>query len=187
MAKSTNYDVANQFCKNQGAHLFEPRSEITNKLVFDKSVEVFGGAHKSWIGINDIVTEGEFIFESSGEKVNLFFWDSGNGPGDNDDCVLFGHANKNNEKWYDRPCTEQSYSICESEHLETIEDIKADILINAANITDNENSIAAFAESNSEDIATINLEIENINGSMANNAADIKTNKNAIDILTGNT
>ena len=112
MEKSTNYDDANQFCKNQGARLFEPKSEMTNKLVFEKSVQVFGGEFQSWIGINDIAIDGEFVFESSGEKVSLFLWHPKNKFRSNEDCVMFGWP-YNKEKWADRPCDENWYSICE--------------------------------------------------------------------------
>ena len=110
--KNTNYDVAKQFCKNQGAHLFEPKSEPTNKLVFDKSFEAFGGEYKSWIGINDLAIEGEYVFTSSGEKVSSFFWSSGNTFGGAEDCVLVGYPGYK-EEWFDRPCSGLAYSICE--------------------------------------------------------------------------
>ena len=58
---NTTYDDANQFCKTQGARLFEPKSEATNTFVFDISVEVFKGEFQSWIGINDMENEGEYV------------------------------------------------------------------------------------------------------------------------------
>ena len=42
VAERKNFEAAKQYCKKQGARLFEPRSRTINKLVFDKSVEVFG-------------------------------------------------------------------------------------------------------------------------------------------------
>jgi len=113
MAEYKNYDDANQYCKKQGARLFEPRSKTINKLVYDKSVEVFGGVGETWIGINDIATEGEFVFTSSGEKVSLFIWSIGNRFRDRDDCVLFGYNSDHNEKWYERTCSGRNYFICE--------------------------------------------------------------------------
>ena len=112
MEKSASYDDANQFCKNQGARLFEPKSEATNRLVFDKSVEVFKGEHQSWIGINDMDDEGEYVFTSSGEKVSSFFWSAYNTFKDTEDCVIMGWPSVQ-WKWYDRPCSENLYSICE--------------------------------------------------------------------------
>ena len=38
MKEKKNYDDANQFCKNEGTRLFEPRSKTINKLVFDKTL-----------------------------------------------------------------------------------------------------------------------------------------------------
>ena len=110
MEKSTNYDDANQFCKNQGARLYEPKSEATNKLVFDKAAEVFKGEHRSWIGINDMDDEGEFVFTSSGKKVSSFFWHPYNVLRSTEDCVVM---EQKYWKWSDRPCSENWYSICE--------------------------------------------------------------------------
>ena len=101
---------ANQFCKNQGAHLYEPKSEATNKLVFDKAAEVFKGEHRSWIGINDMDDEGEFVFTSSGKKVSSFFWHPYNVLRSTEDCVVM---EQKYWKWSDRPCSENWYSICE--------------------------------------------------------------------------
>ena len=112
MEKNTSYDVASQFCKNQGAYLFQPKSEKTNKSVFDKSIEVFGGEYQSWIGINYKAAQGGFVFESSREKVPSFFWHPDNQHRSIDDCVLMGYPGQK-EKWSDRPCSESSYSICE--------------------------------------------------------------------------
>ena len=112
MEEKTSYDVANQFCKNQGARLFEPKSEATNKLVFDKAAEVFEGEHRSWIGINDMDDEGEFVFTSSGKKVSSFFWHPYNVLRSTEDCVLMGWPSQQWE-WSDRPCSENWYSICE--------------------------------------------------------------------------
>jgi len=118
MAEHKNYDDANQYCKKQGARLFEPRSKTINKLVFDKSVEVFRGVGETWIGINDIATEGEFVFTSSGEKVSVFIWSIGYINGvftfkDRKDCVLFGYNSDHNEKWYEKKCSWRNYFICE--------------------------------------------------------------------------
>ena len=110
--KNTNYDVAKQFCKNQGAHLFEPKSELTNKLVFDKSFEAFGGEYQSWIGINDMDDEGEYVFTSSGEKVSSFFWHPVNWFSDAEDCVVMGWP-KGQWEWSDFHCSENWYSVCE--------------------------------------------------------------------------
>ena len=106
--ESKNYDEANKFCKARGARLFEPRTKAINKLVFDKSVEVFGDVFELWIGINDMITEGDFVFTSSGENVMTFSWSVNNRHTDN--CVTLGAFNEN---WFDRSCTRNYRFICE--------------------------------------------------------------------------
>ena len=112
MDRSFTYDGANQYCINQGGRLFEPRSELTNKAVYDKSVEVFGSTRKTWIGINDIDTEGEFVFQSSGEQIIFTFFSTGNANTNSENCVQLGFSSPY-EYWFDRPCDESQYSICE--------------------------------------------------------------------------
>ena len=98
----------------QGACLFEPRSIPVNKLVFNKSIEVWGGKHVAWIGINDKNVEGEFVFTSSREKVTVTDWYTGepNNNGDSEDCIVFGFYHYN-RKWNDVPCSNTHSFICE--------------------------------------------------------------------------
>ena len=115
MNEKKAYAVANQYCKNEGARLFEPKSETANKAVYDKAVEVFGGNPeiKTWIGINDIATEGKWVFESSGIEVSSAFWHKRNQVIGEQDCVIFGYFSDNWENWLDRKCDEKNYFICE--------------------------------------------------------------------------
>ena len=103
----------NYYLINQGARLFEPRSIPVYKSVFTKSIEVWGGKHVAWIGINDKNVEGEFVFTNSREKVTVTDWYRGepNNYGGNQDCVNFGHFR--NRKWNDAPCTQEHFFICE--------------------------------------------------------------------------
>ena len=104
----------NHYFINQGARLFEPRSKATNKLVSDKSKEVFNGRHNNkfpWIGINDRNTESQFVYTSSGERIIISNWKSGepNNYGGNENCVHFDF----NEVWNDDLCSKHFYFICE--------------------------------------------------------------------------
>ena len=94
-------------------------------MVFDKSIEVFGGENVTWIGINKRKTKGQFVYASSGENITLSDWGS-NQPDNkgcdltNDlicvfssqtaDCVVIGYEK---EKWHDSLCTWELYFICE--------------------------------------------------------------------------
>ena len=110
---SKNYNDANKFCKNKGARLFEPRSKNINTLVFDKSVEVFGGTKRTWLGIIDFNTPGVYVFASNGEKISTFIWASGQPNDRSERCVVFGYRTGAQEKWYDRDCSDKNYFICE--------------------------------------------------------------------------
>ena len=99
-------------------------------MVFDKSQEVFGGKYVAWIGINDKKTEGEFVYTSSGEKINFSIWGSNqpdntcgwagwlaslyyNEPclvSQSPDCAVIGYKD---EKWHDGLCLWQLNFICE--------------------------------------------------------------------------
>ena len=61
---SSYYENAKQYCIQQGARLYEPRSKSLSKLVYDKSIEVFGGSYEVWVGVNDIFQEGSYVFTS---------------------------------------------------------------------------------------------------------------------------
>lgn len=106
-----NYDDAKQNCSNQRGRLFEPRSITINKLIYEKSVEVFGDPEVSWIGINDLLAEGNYVFSGNEEKVDLMMWDPSNTISDDQDCIEFGW--NNNESWTDRSCTNNYFFICE--------------------------------------------------------------------------
>ena len=109
MAEKKNYEDANQYCKNLGARLFEPRSKTINKLIYGKSVEVFGAKFETWIGINDIINDGEYVFTSNGEKVTTLIWDSSQpNPGDEQDCIVIDV-----ERWWDKTCNKNRHFICE--------------------------------------------------------------------------
>ena len=99
-----------------GARLFEPRSIPVQNLVFTKSIEVWGGENKAWIGINDKSVEGEFVFASSGENINVTDWKPYE-PNDlnNQDCVTYSaYSNYNgNHYWDDDRCSNIYSFICE--------------------------------------------------------------------------
>jgi len=115
MKERKNYDEANKFCKTKGARLFEPRTKAINKLVFDKSVEAFGDVSHTWIGINDMINEGHFVFTSSGENVMTFIWSTFNNLYDDQDCVAFAISSgpRDSENWFDLPCSKNYRFICE--------------------------------------------------------------------------
>ena len=82
-------------------------------MIFNKSVEVFGGIKNSWIGINDMNAEGVYVFTRSVEKIVNFVWGTSQPTGAKENCNSFGFDVGHSKKWTDRPCSEINYFICE--------------------------------------------------------------------------
>ena len=68
------WNDALEACKEIDAHIFEPREkpESEDDLAF-LSYDGFGGSEDTfiWTGINDRAKNGEFVYESTGEKVTF--------------------------------------------------------------------------------------------------------------------
>ena len=140
VAEHSGHNLLNLYCfkipqlshTNQGGRLFEPRSKAINKLVFDESQEMFAyDVHGiAWIGINDRKTEGEFVYTSSGEKINFSVWGKDQpskicnwggwltslyynepcGISQSPHCLVIGYED---EKWWDGICQMPLNFICE--------------------------------------------------------------------------
>ena len=65
------------------------------------------------MGVNDMNTEGVYVYSSNGETMTFEFdWDSNNVVKDSEDCMAFGDDDCK-DGWCDRPCTEEYRFICE--------------------------------------------------------------------------
>ena len=68
-------------CKALGGKLFEPRSKEENDGVVDlvksKVSKSYRQQFKIWIGVNDINTEGKFVYSSNGQPVDYTNWKPG--------------------------------------------------------------------------------------------------------------
>ena len=67
----------------------------------------------TWIGVDDISNNGQWVYSSSGEAVNFTPWASGlPSTQDNHDCVHLGDID-NIDKWFNSPCSTNCRFICE--------------------------------------------------------------------------
>jgi hypothetical protein len=71
-----------------------------------------------WIGLNDTVTEGDFVWVSSGNMASGVYtkWatDEPNDAHDNEDCVEIIYTSGN---WNDEICSQVWHYICEKESI----------------------------------------------------------------------
>merc|ERR1711860_292427 len=97
-----SHDDAYMYCKRKisGGQLFEPRSKVQNDYAKDL-VDAIDGVifpNPLWIGINDHMEEGKFVYSKSDEPILFENWESGQPNGaTKQNCVILRH---NNKKWY---------------------------------------------------------------------------------------
>merc|ERR1712062_259309 len=109
-----SHDDAYMYCKRQipGGQLFEPRSKIQNDYGKDLVDAIDGEIFTSspiWLGINDHMEEGKFVYSKSEEPILFENWHSGQPNGEtSQNCVAFY-----NKKWYTTTCASNYRFICE--------------------------------------------------------------------------
>lgn len=81
--------------------------------MLQKSILILGG--HTWVGLNDIAEEGEFVWTDGSTKTYANFQNNEpNNYGGNEDCVSL-HSN-NNGKYGDHPCLYNERFICETNY-----------------------------------------------------------------------
>merc|ERR1712062_26779 len=109
------YDDAYMFCKRKipGGKLFEPLSKAHNDYAKDLVDAIDGETYANylWLGINDHMEEGQYVYTKSDEPILFENWyenQPDNGPTQN--CI---GQNPNNAKWNDLGCKQEHRFICE--------------------------------------------------------------------------
>ena len=105
---------AKAFCNSLGQKLFEPKSFRANNEVNELAkTEALGSTWAIWIGIHDIINEGNFIYDSSNEAIVYENWNPGepNNAGSGEDCT---EMCIDGGKWNDMPCTPKLPFACEN-------------------------------------------------------------------------
>jgi len=106
------FNEAKTFCESKRGRLFEPRTVQTNKLVYDKGVEVLTTDYM-WIGIiSKTGKSGPWKFATSGEDIIQTIWRSDQ-PNDSGSELCGYYGTSEREKWLDYQCTHSYRFICE--------------------------------------------------------------------------
>ena len=113
-----NYATAQLNCENKFGNLvgklFEPRLESINQLVSAAAENFVSGASDDfWLGINDLATQGQYVYASDGQEIVDGYWRSGQPNSDTERCVSYYSMPSYGGEWFDRPCNDLSFSICE--------------------------------------------------------------------------
>ncbi|KAL6466932.1 hypothetical protein MHYP_G00247360 [Metynnis hypsauchen] len=106
------WDEGQQNCRDRGADLViinsREEQEFVENLSNSKNAQVS-------IGLTDREKEGDWKWVD-GSALTTAYWDSGNGFSDNEDCVVNRYPG--GKKWFDRPCNEPYYWMCEIKFLQ---------------------------------------------------------------------
>ena len=108
-ASSAQTNCAGKFGSDHG-RLFEPKSLAMYQSVLDKSKAL--GLSISYIGVDDLSSEGNYVYSSNGEAIPFTIpWRAGDPHGSSSDCIVIGWSNQ--DGWIDAGCGYTTASICE--------------------------------------------------------------------------
>ena len=114
-----NYEKAKQHCKEKfggKGKIFEPKTLATSQKVHKIAVDI--KKYYYWVGVNDIQSEGTWVYTSNGSPIQFnapWVSSSFGSRGASNNCVLFNNYGQIG-KWGDYSCsTDYYYSICELE------------------------------------------------------------------------
>ncbi|OWF41356.1 sperm receptor for egg jelly-like isoform X2 [Mizuhopecten yessoensis] len=116
-----NWANAKESCKQQKAHLV--RIDDAGIDNFLRTTMKTKGMYLIWTGANDIDTEGVYVWEDNGARVNYSDWGE-NSPTNrtaDQDCVIFAVR----RAWMDKKCTKYYKYACQKTN-QTIDDRNAD-------------------------------------------------------------
>lgn len=111
--EAKHYHEANEDCIAQGGTLATPRDMMENNELRDYAKRSAPGSKDFWIGVADIVKEGQYVDVNS-QPVSYFNWDrSKKQPTGTkrESCVALSVVAQG--KWYDEVCRSLKNYICE--------------------------------------------------------------------------
>ncbi|XP_035649414.1 tetranectin-like [Oncorhynchus keta] len=108
-----SYHTAFDDCIALGGVLGTPLSKDQNDQLSDYVHQSIGPGEQIWLGISDMVTEGNWI-DQTGNRILYKNWDSDSRSPKTDrsqNCVILSEATGG--KWLDKNCREEKASVCE--------------------------------------------------------------------------
>ncbi|TRY93262.1 hypothetical protein DNTS_021643, partial [Danionella cerebrum] len=111
--QAKHFHEANEACIAQGGTLAIPRDSTENDQLRDYAKRSSAGAKDFWIGITDIVKEGQYVDVNS-QPVSFFLWNKAKKEptgGKRESCVALSLATQG--KWHDEVCRALKKYICE--------------------------------------------------------------------------
>ena len=93
--------------------LVEPKTTTINKLIYDNAKAIVGGSVNYYIGVNDISSEGSWVYSSTGLPATTMFHHSQPNGGTNANCVYVGLNCAATEEWCDGGCSSALEIVCE--------------------------------------------------------------------------
>lgn len=110
------YHTASEDCNSKGGVLVSPLSSAENDQLRDYVRLSLGQDEQVWLGINDMITEGNWM-DQTGSKITYKNWDVSNyrsqepNGGMSQNCAVLSAAS--NGKWFDENCREEKASVCQ--------------------------------------------------------------------------
>ena len=107
------YREAVRICQLEGGQLYEP-TDFEQESLVNEFVQSQEEHANYYIGVHDKDTEGNFVYESSGNPVEFVHWDE-NEPsnhGGEENCVEV--VTVKDGKWNDIPCTWKVPFVCQN-------------------------------------------------------------------------
>ncbi|KAF7703289.1 tetranectin-like protein isoform X2 [Silurus meridionalis] len=108
-----NYHEANEDCIAQGGTLATPRNLRENNDLRDYAKISSPGTKDFWIGVTDIVKEGQYVDVNS-KPITYFNWDRAKKEptgGKRESCAVISLSAQG--KWHDEVCRTEKRYICE--------------------------------------------------------------------------
>ncbi|XP_077454997.1 tetranectin [Stigmatopora argus] len=109
-----NFHAASDDCMAKGGSLSTPVTGDENDRLFSYVRQSIGPEEPIWLGVNDMVTEGQWL-DQSGSNLRFKNWETeittqpDGGRGQN--CGVL--ATTANGKWFDESCRSERASVCE--------------------------------------------------------------------------
>ena len=109
---SQSWSNARSTCNSYGYDLLTI-DDATENAWADSTADSYSTS-KWWVGLNDISSEGSFVWED-GTAVSYTNWGGGepNNSGGNEDCTQLNRYS--NQTWNDEPCNSAFYFVCEAD------------------------------------------------------------------------